>query len=99
MAKARARKTGALKQQATKADIQMLMKRVWGLYDAHAKWKEEMLDRQEQWKDDIVRKSAEMIGKELAAAKRDEVETLKDARQNHERRIIALERVAGLKGE
>ncbi len=38
---------------ATKEDIQMLMNEIGRLYDANAGWQNEMLEKQQGWKDEI----------------------------------------------
>ena len=69
------------------------------MYDGQERWKEEMKHEMEQWKKelkdhfDLV---AENIRHDFASANREEIDMLKDGHKGHEKRILTLERTAGL---
>lgn len=77
---------------ATKADIQMLMDAIVNLYDANARWKEE-IKKEVTEHFDLV---AENLQHELVSAHREKVELLDETVRGHERRLRALEHRIGV---
>jgi len=73
---------------ATKADIALLMGEFGKMYDAQERWKTELKEHF-----DLV---AENIRHDFASANREEIDMLKDGHKKHEKRILTLERTAGL---
>lgn len=60
-----------------------------------------LYDANEGWKDDIIRHfdvAVEDIRHDLEGANRDEIGVLKDAKRDHEQRIVRLEQQAGIAG-
>jgi len=68
---------------ATKADIKSLMDSIGRLYDANEKWKDQIIDHFQ-----IV---AEDIRHDLKGANHDEIQSLKNTKDDHERRLQTLE--------
>jgi hypothetical protein len=92
---------------ATKDDLRQFMtqlsNQIEGLYAAHERWKEELIDEV----DDRLRAaeertkrhfdlSVEQIRHDLLGAHKDAVEVLSDHDADHDRRLRILERHAGL---
>ena len=73
---------------ATKKDIQIIMTELGKMYDAQERWKTELKEHF-----DLV---AENIRHDFASANREEIDMLKDGHKGHEKRILTLERTAGL---
>lgn len=71
-----------------KDDIQMIMEQLGKMYDAQERWKTELKEHF-----DLV---AENIRHDFASANREEIDVLKDGHKGHEKRILTLERAAGL---
>ncbi|MCF7845149.1 MAG: hypothetical protein K9M03_04975 [Kiritimatiellales bacterium] len=69
---------------ATKKDIKILMDEIGKLYDANLKWKEEITRHF-----DVV---AENMHHDLLGAHKDDIENLKNAKNDHEQRIHRLEK-------
>ena len=77
---------------ATKSDIKMLMDSIGKLYDAHERWKTEVLDANESWKTEIIEHmdlTTELIRDDFLDAKKDRV-------ADHEHRLKRIERKVGL---
>jgi len=81
--------------------------RIERLHEDNAKWKDEILDTMDKRMDKRLKESedkiinnfnvvAENIHHDTAGANKDEIEVLKDSRQNHEKRIIKLEKHTSL---
>jgi len=84
---------------ATKLDIKMLMDEIGRLYDANLKWKEEIIEKMKKWKFEIERHFdvvAENMHHDLLGANNDEIENLKNSKDDHEKRIHKLEKHSGL---
>lgn len=80
------------KTPATKGDLDLLRESLEGRMQRQA-------ERFEAWKDEIIRHFdviAEDLRHDLLGAHHDEVELLKDAREDHERRIRRLEQSTGV---
>jgi KaiC/GvpD/RAD55 family RecA-like ATPase len=73
---------------ATKADIQLIMAELGKLYDANQRWKNEMKEHFDL--------TVENIRHDLEGANRDQIDVLKDRSTDHQRRIVRLEKLAGL---
>jgi hypothetical protein len=78
---------------ATKKDVQLLMEEIGKLYVANERWKDEILDKNEAWKDEIVHEFkvvAEDLRHDLLGVHKDKIE-------NHEDRLVRLERHVGVR--
>lgn len=73
---------------ATKDDIRLLMEQIGRLYDANARWKDEIIQHFDV--------AVESIRHEMQAAHHDSIELLRDQTADHASRIKRLERHAGL---
>ena len=77
---------------ATKSDIKLLMESIGKLYDANERWKDEIMDADRVWKDEIKEHfdlKVEVIRHDLLGVNRERIE-------NHEDRLIRLERHTGV---
>ncbi|HUY92240.1 MAG TPA: hypothetical protein VMV10_26100 [Pirellulales bacterium] len=84
---------------ATKEDIRLLMEQMGKLYDADARWKDDIQNSISRWKDEIIEHfdvAVETIRHEMRAAHHDSIELLRDQTADHAKRIKRLERHAGL---
>ena len=94
---------------ATKADILMLMEefgKMWQWKGDVDGWRNDvdgkltdMREDMETWKNEVTNHFnlvAENIRYDFSSANREEIEVLKDGRKAHDKRILALERTAGL---
>lgn len=80
---------------ATKADIDRMMDFMSEIYDHNKK----LLKCHEDWKDEIIRHFDIKVGQirhDLMGANRDEISSLIDTKEKHEKRITRLEEQAGL---
>lgn len=73
---------------ATKEDIRLLMEQIGKLYDANARWKDEIIEHFDV--------AVETIRHEMKAAHHDSIDLLRDQNADHAKRIERLERHAGL---
>jgi predicted metal-dependent hydrolase len=73
---------------AMKEDICLLIEQSGKLYDANARWKDEIIEHFDV--------AVETIRHEMKAAHHDSIEMLRDQSDDHAKRIERLERHAGL---
>ena len=77
---------------ATKKDIQLLMGQIATFYDKTESWKEEILEANKQWKQEIIGEFHIVVGQ----LRHDFKGAFGDKLAQHEDRIVRLERHTGL---